>query len=227
MTVANLAALRFPKRFVSLVLEKGSLLGALVCIAVAMAFSTVGAYELANTVHVEDLVFGPTRSSVIDALIGAVGVERTTVLVYMLQRSFDALVIASAITPIFLWLLGSSAMHAAARLRGARGRAYLPMLILFAYAELAYQVPTTVAGLLFGASGPSLGPQIANVIGIVMLVWFALVVYRGICAHYGVAGERALSIFFLGAIVFYLVPLVVIVGVLIGIVFAAALLQYF
>jgi hypothetical protein len=227
VTAADLASLRYPKRFAAWTLARGTFPQALLCIAIAMGFSTLGAYELANTVRVQDLVFGPSRSSFVDALIDAIGVERTSVLVYMLQRSFDALVVASAITPIFLWLLGSSAMHAAARFRGVRGHAFLPMLVLFAYAELAYQVPTTVAGLVFGGLGPGVGPQIANVVGVAVLVWFALVVYRGIVLYYGVSGERALAIFLLGAIVFYVVPLVLIAGVLIGIVVAAALLQYF
>ena len=98
-------------------------------------------------------MFGPTRSSFVDTLIAAIGVDRTTVLVYMLERSFDVLVVASAITPLFLWLLGSSAMHAAARIRGIRGHAYLPMIVLFAYAEVGYQVPTSTAGILFGSIG--------------------------------------------------------------------------
>ena len=81
------------------------------------------------------------------------------VLVYMLQRSFDALVVASAITPLFLWILGSSAMHAAARIRRVRGHPYLPMLILFAYAEVVYQIPTSVAGLVFGGLGGGQGQR--------------------------------------------------------------------
>src|SRR5437879_13788488 len=100
-----------------------------------MAFSTLSAYHLSQTVHVDDIVFGSTRSAIVDTLLVAIGVERTAVLVYVLQRSFDALVVAAAITPIFLWLLGSSAIHAAARLRGLRGRPYLPLLLLFRFAD--------------------------------------------------------------------------------------------
>jgi hypothetical protein len=223
----TLAILRSPRRFAEWVLRTGTFPQALVFIGVAMAFSIVGAYRLATTIRIGDLVFGPTRSSVIDTLIGAIGVERTTVLVYMLQRSFDVLVVASAITPLFLWLLGSSAMHAAARIRGVRGHAYLPMIVLFAYAEAAYQVPTSTAGILFGSIGAGLGPQLASVVSVIALVWFALVVYRGIEIHYGVSGDRAIAIFFLGAIVFYVVPLVLIVAALIAIVLAASLLEYF
>ncbi|HEV8535321.1 MAG TPA: hypothetical protein VGR87_06310 [Candidatus Limnocylindria bacterium] len=224
MSGADLAALRWPKRFATWALQTGTLGTALVCVALAMAFSTLGAYRMANAVSVEDLVFGPTRSPAVDALLVAIGVERTAVLVYMLQRSFDALVVASAVTPIFLWLLGSSAMHAAARLRGVRGRPYLPVLVLFAYAELVYQVPTSVAGVVL-AGGPA-GP-LADVVSIAMLVWFAFVVHRGIELHYGVSGERALAIFAIGALAFYLLPLILIVGTLVAIVVAAAILEYF
>src|SRR3989442_6454056 len=101
-----------------------------------MAFSTLSAYHLSQTVHVDDIVFGPTRSAIVDTLLLAIGVERTAVLVYVLQRSFDALVVAAALTPIFLWLLGSSAMHPAAPLRGARGHPFSSIFVLFAYAEL-------------------------------------------------------------------------------------------
>ena len=190
-----------------------------------MIFSTAGAYRMATSIRVEDIVFGPTRSPAVDTLLAAIGVERTAVLVYLLQRSFDALVVASAITPIFLWLLGSSAMHAAARLRGARGHPFVPLLVLFAYAELVYQAPTSLAGIIFGALGA--GAQLATALSIVMLVWFGMVIYRGIELHYQVPGDRARAIFVMGALVFYLVPLVLIVGTLVAIVMAAAILEYF
>ena len=227
MRGAAIASLASPRRFASWVLGRGTLVTAFGCIAIAMAFSTAAAYRLAATMHVEDLVFGPGRIDPVNALIGAIGVDRTSVLVYMLQRSFDALVVASAITPLFLWILGSSAMHAAARIRRVRGHPYLPMLILFAYAEVVYQIPTSVAGLVFGGLGGGPGPQIATLVSLVMLVWFAAVAYRGIELHYEVSGDRAVSIFVLGALAFYLLPLILIVGTLVAIVLVAAYLQYF
>jgi hypothetical protein len=186
-----------------------------------MAFSTLSAYHLSQTVHVDDIVFGPTRSAIVDTLLLAIGVERTAVLVYVLQRSFDALVVAAALTPIFLWLLGSSAIHAAARFRGVP---YLPLLVLFGYAELVYQAPTSLAGIAF-AGGPF--AVIADVVSGVMLVWFALVVHRAIEQHYGVPGDQALAILLLGGLAFYLLPLILIAVVLVAIVVAAAILQYF
>jgi hypothetical protein len=197
---------------------------ALACVAFAMVFSTLGAYRLSQTVHVDDIVYGPTRSAIVDSLLVAIGVERTAVLVYVLQRSFDALVLAAALTPIFLWLLGSSAIHAAARFRGVRGRPYLPLLVLFGYGTLAYQLPTSLAGIAF-AGGPL--AILADAVSVVMLVWLGLVVHRAIGLHYGVGPDRALGIFVLGAVAFYLLPLILIGVLLVAVVVAAAILQYF
>ena len=213
----------WPAQFAAWALRASPFL-ALASIALAMVFSTLSAYRLSSTVHVEDIVFGPTRSVIVDTLLIAIGVERTAVLVYVLQRSFDALVVAAALTPVFLWLLGSSAMHAAARLRGLRGRPFLPLLVLFAYAELVYQVPTSLASLAFSGGPLSI---VADIASLVMLVWFALVVHRGIALHYGVPGDRALGIFVIGGLVFYLLPLLLIAATLVAIVVAAAVLQYF
>jgi hypothetical protein len=212
-----------PRAFAGWALGAGTFWG-LACVPIAMVFSTLSAYRLSQTVHVDDIVFGPTRSAIVDALLLAIGVERTAVLVYVLQRSFDALVVAAALTPIFLWLLGSSAIHAAARFRGVRGRPYRPLVVLFGFAELVYQAPTSLAGIAF-AGGPL--AVIADVVSVVMLVWFALVVHRAIQLHYEVPGDQALAIFVLGGLVFYLLPLILIAVLLVAIVVAAAILQYF
>jgi hypothetical protein len=223
MNTAELWNLRWPGRFAPWALGAGRLRQAIAFVAVAMLFSTASAFVVSRTVRVEDLVFGPTRSPAVDTLVGVIGIERTAVLVYLLERSFDALVIASALTPIFLVLLGSSAMHAAARLRGLRGRRYLPLLVLFAYAELVYQIPTSLAAIVF--TGPLAG--VASAVSLLMLIWFAFVVHRGIRLHYAVSGDRALAILLIGAIVFYLLPLLLIGGTLVALVVAAAILQYF
>jgi hypothetical protein len=212
-----------PRAFAAWGLQASTFWG-LACVPIAMVFSVLSAYRLSQTVHVDDIVFGPTRSAIVDTLLVAIGVERTAVLVYVLQRSFDALVVAAALTPIFLWLLGSSAIHAAARFRAVRGRPYRPLLVLFGYAELAYQLPTSLAGIAF-AGGP-LTP-LADVISVVMLVWFAFVVRRAIELHYSVSGDQALAIFLIGGLAFYLLPLILIGILLVSVVVAAAILQYF
>ena len=212
-----------PTSFAAWALQASTFWG-LACVPIAMVFSILSAYRLSQTVHVDDIVFGPTRSAIVDSLLVAIGVERTAVLVYVLQRSFDALVVAAALTPIFLWLLGSSAIHAAARFRGVRGRPYRPLLVLFGYAELVYQLPTSLAGIVF-AGGP-LTP-LADVVSVVMLVWFALVVHRAIVLHYAASGDQALAIFLIGGLAFYLLPLILIGILLVSVVVAAAILQYF
>jgi hypothetical protein len=221
--IATVAERWRPRAFAAWALHASTFAG-LACVPIAMVFSTLSAYRLSQTVHVDDIVFGPTRSAIVDTLLLAIGVERTAVLVYVLQRSFDALVIAAALTPIFLWLLGSSAIHAAARFRGLRGRPYLPLLVLFGYAELVYQLPTSLAGILF--AGSPLTP-IADVVSVVMLVWLAFVVHRAIELHYGVSGDQATAIFILGGLAFYLLPLILIGILLVAIVVAAAVLEYF
>ena len=221
--IATVAERWRPRAFAAWALHANTFWG-LACVPIAMVFSMLSAYRLSQTVHVDDIVFGPTRSAIVDTLLLAIGVERTAVLVYVLQRSFDALVVAAALTPIFLWLLGSSAIHAAARIRGLRGRPYRPLLVLFGYAELVYQLPTSLAGIAF-AGGPF--TPLADLISVVMLVWFALVVHRAIALHYGVSGDQAFAIFILGGLAFYLLPLILIGIVLVAIVVAAAILQYF
>jgi hypothetical protein len=226
VTAAELRTIYWPRRFAATLLARGSLLGSLVCIAVAMAFSTVAAYRIAQTVRFEELVFGPGRSPAIDALLNTIGRDRTAVVVYLFERSFDLLIIASALTPLFFWLLGSSAVHAAARLQGVRGRLYLPILLLFAYAALAYEVPVATATILLGA-GPGPGESLSGAISLVMLLWFAAVAYRGIELHYGVSGGRALMIFVIAIVLFYLLPAALIIAAIISIVVAAAVLEYF
>ena len=221
--IATVAHRWRPRPFAASALHASTFWG-LACVPIAMAFSTLSAYHLSQTVHVDDIVFGPTRSAIVDALLLAIGVERTAVLVYVLQRSFDALVVAAALTPIFLWLLGSSAIHAAARFRGVRGRPYLPLLVLFGYAELVYQAPTSLAGIAFAGGQFAV---IADVVSGVMLVWFALVVHRAIEQHYGVPGDQALAILLLGGLAFYLLPLLLIAVLLVAIEVAAAILRYF
>ena len=96
--------------------------------------------------------------------------------------------------------------------------------MLFGYAELVYQAPTSLAGIAF-AGGAFTG--IADAVSVVMLVWFALVVHRAIGLHYGVPGDQPLAIFLIGGLAFYLLPLILIAVLLVVIVVAAAILQYF
>jgi hypothetical protein len=53
------------------------------------------------------------------------------------------------------------------------------------------------------------------------------VVYRGIELHYGARGDSALAIFLIAALLFYLLPGLLIVAAFVAIVVVAAILDYF
>ncbi len=75
--------------------------------------------------------------------------------------------------------------------------------------------------------GTGIGPQIAQLVNVACLLWLLLIAHRVIQAHYLVSGERALRILIIAVVVFYLVPLVLIVGAAVAIIVAAVVLEYF
>lgn len=216
---------RSPRNGVAAVLERGSGLFALVLMAIATAASALVASRIAAEVNVNDLFFGPTREPIVQLMIDQLGPERTSVVIYLVQRSFDAVVIATAISPLFVWLLGSSAVHASARLAGIR-RPYRPLLVLFAYATALTLVPANAAALALGV-GQAPGARIASAIGYACLLWLGVIAFRAIQTHYGVAGDRATRILAIAIVLFYLVPLVLIVLAAVAIIVAAVVLEYF
>lgn len=218
------ALIRSPRAGVSLVLARGSPFIALFLIGIATALSATLAYRTLSESHVDDLFFGPTRHPLVAAMLDAIGRDRTSVVVYLFQRSFEAVVTATALSPLFVWLLGSTAVHASARLAGVR-RPFQPLLVLFAYATALTLVPADAASIALG-DVPSAAP-VASLIGAVCLGWLALIVFRGIESHYAVSGPRALRILLVAVVLFYLVPVGLIVLAAIGLVVAAIVLGYF
>ncbi len=172
----------------------------------------------------QDLVFGPGRSPAVGLLIDAIGVALASTVVFLVERSFNALVIATAFTPVFIWLLGASAVHAAARLARTR-RPFLPLLVVFGYATALTRVPADLAGALLG-TGRGLGPQVAQLAGLLALLWLCVIVWRAIQVHYGVAESRAFVILAVGIVLFYLVPLVLIAAAALAIIVAAIVLAF-
>jgi hypothetical protein len=158
-------------------------------------------------------------------MLQTIGTERTAVVIYLVQRSFDAVLVATAVTPIFVWLLGSSAVQASARLAGIR-RPYLPLLVLFGYAAALTLIPANAATLVLG-TGATVGSQVAQLIGLACLVWLGVIAYRGVRAYYAVDPGHATRILVVALVLFYLVPLMVIVGAAISIIVAAVVLGYF
>ena len=226
MTLRALATLaRRPRAGVALVLAHASVLAAFLLMTLACVTSTLVAARVGAETDVNALFFAGTRAPVVQALIDALGPQRTAVVLYLFQRSFDAVVIATALSPLFYWLLGSTAVHASARFAGVR-RPFRPLLLLFAYATALTLVPANLATLAFGV-GSGIGAQIASIIGIASLAWLLLVAHRAIEAHYAVTSDRALRILAIAVIVFYFVPLALIVVAAVSIIVAAVVLEYF
>jgi hypothetical protein len=226
VTLARLVDFAFaPRAAVALVLERGSALLAFVLMAIASLVSAVSAARVAETIDMDALFFAGTRQPWVQAMIDQLGPERTAVVLYLVQRSFDAIIVATAISPLFVWLLGSSAIHAAARLAGIR-RPYLPLLIVFAYATALTLVPASIATLVLG-SGDTPPARIATAIGWLCLLWLGVIAHRAIQLHYGVSGEKAIRILVIAIVLFYIVPLVFIVLAAVSIIIAAILLEYF
>lgn len=226
MSVGSLALLaRSPRAGVARILERPSALLALVLLVIATITSTLVAARIGAVRDVNELFFAGTRQPLVQTMIDTLGPQRTAVVLYLIQRSFDAVVVATAFSPLFYWLLGSTAIHASARLAGAR-RPFAPLLLLFAYATALTLVPGNIATLALGI-GPGLGPQLASFISVTCLLWLLFIAHRAIQAHYEVKGERALRILIVALVAFYLIPLVLIVGAAVAIIIAAVILDYF
>ena len=218
------ALVRSPRAGVPVVLARGNAFIGLFLVGITTALSTIVAYRTLSETSASDLFFGPTRHPLVVVMLDALGRDRTSVIVYLVQRSFEAVVTATALSPFFVWLLGSTAVHASARLAGVT-RPFAPLFVLFAYATGLTLVPADAATLALGEIPGVAG--IASAIGLVCLGWLALITYRAIEAHYEVSGPRAFRILLVAVVLFYLVPLALIVLVALGIVLAAIVLGYF
>lgn len=185
--------------------------------AVATALAVAAALRFAAQMPFEDVVYGERRSPAIAALLESLGRERTAVVVYLLERSWTVLLAATALTPVFLWLLGSTAVHAAAGLAGSR-RAFLPLFILFGYAAALARIPADLATLA--------APALAGAIGAVTTVGFGAVAWSALRQHHGLAPQRALTTLVIAVALFYVVPLALIIAAVIALLVAAIVLEY-
>jgi hypothetical protein len=219
------ALARSPSAGAPVVLARGRLLSAVLLVLAATLISGLGAVRLSGETFVDDLFLGATRHPLVTAMLQTLGTERTAVVIYLVQRSFNAVLVATAVTPIFVWLLGSSAVQASARLAGIR-RPYVPLLTFFGYAAALTLIPANAASLAFG-TGATVGAQVAQLIGLACLVWLGIIAYRGVRAYYAVDQPRAVRILVVALVLFYLVPLIVIVGAAVSIIVAAVVLGYF
>jgi len=219
-----LALARSPRRGAAAVLAHGTLPMTVVLVLVATAVAAVNAARFAADVPVSSVLFGESRSPAITALIDSLGRDRATIVAYLIEQSWTAVVVVTALSPLLVWLLGATAVQAAARLDGAR-RPFRPILVLFGYATALARIPSDGAAALLG-SGPGAGAQVARLIGTAGLVWLAVVAWRAIEVHYGLPQRRAFIVLVIAVVVFYVVPLVLIVASVVVLIVAAIVLEY-
>ncbi|MDP9245500.1 MAG: YIP1 family protein [Chloroflexota bacterium] len=219
-----LALVRSPARGAARVLATGRLWLALALVLVATAVAAVSAVRFAADVPVSSFLYGDDRSPAIAQLIETLGRDRAAVIGYLVEQIWTAVVVVTAFSPLLVWILGATAVHAAARLDGTR-RPFGPMFVLLGYATAITRIPADGAAAILG-SGRTAGAQVAQLIGIACLIWLGIMTWRAIEAHYGLAPRRAAVVLLIALVLFYVVPLVLIVGAFVAILVAAILLDY-
>lgn len=214
---------RDPRAGVPAVLAEGRVGVALALVAVATAIAALNALRIATEVPVEAIMFGDGRSPVVDALLRALGRDLTAIVLHLFERAWTGILIASALGPLFIWLLGATAIHAAARLSGV-ARPLGPMFVLHGYATGLMRPIADGIALAAGPRGPL--AAVAGLAGTLALVWLGVIVWQGIRAYYGVTGGKALTILIVALVLFYLAPLALIVVAIIALIVAAFVLEY-
>ena len=158
--------------------------------AAAAILAIAAAARFADSVPFEDIVYGERRNPAITALLDSLGREYTAVIVYLLQRSWSALVAVTALTPLFFWVLGATAVHAAARLAGARAP-FRPLFVLFGYASAFARIPADLATLFLPVLAGAIGGL--TTLGLGVMAWHALKTRLGLPTsrhRYGATSSR-------------------------------------
>lgn len=218
-----LALLTSPRSGAPRVLGEGRLVVAGLLVTAATALSVINTVLFASEVAVEEVMFGPGRSPAVGMLLDVLGRDMTSVVLYLFQSSWTALLAVGALAPALVWVLGSTAVHAAARLNGIR-RPFLPMLVLFGYAIGMTRPAADLAELAGGPQGPA--AALAQIVGLVATVWLGVIVWHAARAHYDLPGGRALTLLVVALVFFYLVPITLILLALVAILVAAVVLEY-
>jgi len=214
---------RDPRSGVAAVLASGRVTVAIALVAFAEVLAGLSALRFAREIPVEQVMFGETRSGPVAILIGSLGRELTAIVLHLFQQAWDGIIVASALGPLFIWLLGATAIHASARLNGTR-RPLGPMFILHGYATGLMRPVADGAALLLGPRGP--GAALAQLVGALAIVWLGVIVWHGIRTYYGVTGGKALTILVMALVLFYVVPLALIVAAVVALIVAAFVLEY-
>jgi hypothetical protein len=215
---------RDPGRGVREVLASGRPRTALILVAIATAVAALNAVRIGREVPVEEIMFGERRSPAVDLLLCGIGRDLTAVVLHLFERAWTGILVASALGPAFIWLLGATAIHAAAALNGV-GRPLAPMFVLHGYATGLMRPVADGIALAVGPRGAGAG--IAGLIGGLAILWLGVIVWQGIRAYYGVSGGKGLTILAVALVLFYLVPLALIFLSVGGIVAAAIILEFF
>jgi hypothetical protein len=219
-----IALIRSPRRGVAMILASGRLSVAVGLVLLATAVAAVSAGRFAADVAVASVLYGDDRSPAIGTLIDTLGRDRAAIIGYLIEQAWTTVIVVTAFSPILVWILGTTAVHAAARLDGVR-RPLRPMFVLLGYATALTRVPADGAAALLG-SGKTAGAQIAQLIGIACLVWLAFITWRAIEAHYALLPRRAFIVLVFAIVVFYILPLILIIASVVVLVIAAVVLEY-
>ena len=221
---ALVALLRSPRRGAAATLEHGRLSIAVGVVVLATAVAVVSAARYAADVPASSILYGDTRSPLVATLIDLLGRDRAAIIGYLIEQVWTAVIVVTAFSPLLVWVLGSTAVHAAARLDGAR-RPFGPIFVLLGYATALTRIPADAAGALLG-SGRAAGAPLASLIGTVCLGWLAVIAWRGIEIHYALPARRAAIVLAIAIALFYLVPLALILAAFVAILVAAVVLDY-
>ena len=216
--------MRSPRRGAAMILAGGRLPIAVGLVVLATAVAAINAARFAADVPVASVLYGDDRSPAFGSLIDAVGRDRAAVIGYLIEQAWTAVIVVTAFSPLLVWILGATAVHAAARLDGVR-RPVRPMFVLLGYATALTRIPADGAAALLG-SGRSAGAQVAQLIGTACLAWLAFITWRAIEVHYELPQRRAFIVLAFAIVVFYVVPLVLIVASVVVLVIAAVVLEY-
>ena len=208
----------------ALVLASGRLPVALGLVLLATAVAAVSAARFAADVPVSSVLYGPDRSPAIATLIETLGVDRAAVIGYLIEQAWTAVIVVTAFSPLLVWVLGATAVQAAARLDGIH-RPFRPMFIFVGYTTALTRIPADGAAAILG-SGKAAGAPLAQLVGTLCLGWLAFLLWRAIEAHYALAPTRAAIVLLIAVVVFYLVPLALIIAAAIAILVAAIVLDY-
>jgi len=213
-----------PSAAVPAVLAEGRLAIGFAAITIACAVAALDTTRFASVMTVADLVYGPQRTPAITVLLDTLGTARAAVVVYLVEQAWTAVLLVTAIGPILAWLLGASAVHAAARIASA-GRPFGRFSVFAAYVTAVALIASGLSTFVFEADPLSPIAFIGRVITFAVVLWLGALYYRGIRAYYAVAPSRAMTILIVAVTLFYLVPALLIGAAVVAIIAAAIVLQ--